>query len=114
MGPHNVLELVFPHAAIGRVVRQHEGDTAQAEDAVGDQHRALLAVVQVHDDVLRARHHYAHVGVVLRSRTQAQSQCACHSASTAMPSAPDFTVIISILQPPIGGADISSEFTCRC
>ena len=48
------------------MVGQQKRYASQAEDAVGDQHGALVAVIQVHQDVLRARDQDAHVAVVLR------------------------------------------------
>ncbi len=60
-----VAQPVLSAAAVAGVVADQAGDAAQAEDAVGDQHGALVAVVQVGHDVLGARDDDAHVGVHL-------------------------------------------------
>lgn len=67
MGADHVGQLVLGAAAVGRVIGQQQRDASQAEDAVGDQHGTLVAIVQVHQDVLRTRDQDAHVAVVLRS-----------------------------------------------
>ncbi len=66
VGADHVLQLVLGAAAVGRVIGHHEGHSAQAEDAVGDEHGALVAHVNVPGDVLCARHQDAHLGVHLR------------------------------------------------
>ena len=63
-----MLEPVFGTAAIGRVVGEHIGHSAQAEDAVGDEHGALVAIVQVPGDVFCASYQDAHSGMHLHRK----------------------------------------------
>ena len=65
-----MLQPVLGVATVARVVGQHVCDGSQAEDAVGDQHGALVAPVDVPGDVLCARHQDAHVGVHLLTYSQ--------------------------------------------
>ena len=50
----HVLQLVLGAAAVQGVIGKQRGKAAPAEDAVGDQHRLLLALVHVPQDILRA------------------------------------------------------------
>ena len=70
VGPDHMLEPVLGAGAIQGVIGEQCGEGAPAEDAVGDQHGALIAGVQVRQDVLRARDDDARVGVVLRKGQQ--------------------------------------------
>lgn len=74
MGADDVLQPILGVAAVGGMVGQHVGNSAQAEDAVGDEHGALIAPVDVPGDVLCARHQDAHVGVHLPTTSQGPSR----------------------------------------
>ena len=79
VGADHVGEAVLGAAAIGRVVGQQQSHATQAEDAVCDQHGALVAVVQVHQNVLCARNDDAHIAIVLRKTcTEVQLSNAGH------------------------------------
>jgi len=71
---HEVLQAVLGAPRVGPPVGQQRGDAAQAEDAAGDEHGALVAPVQVVQDVLRAGHQHAHARVALRERGRAVSR----------------------------------------
>ena len=62
---HEVLQAVLGAARVAAPVGQQRGHAAQAEDAAGDEHGALVAPVHVVQDVLRARDQHAHAAVAL-------------------------------------------------
>ena len=68
VGADHVGQPVLGHTAVSRVVGQQQRHAAQAEDAVGDEHGALVALVQVPQDVLRSRNDDAHVAVILQTK----------------------------------------------
>ena len=61
----HMTQLIFGAAAIGRDIGEDICHAAIAEDAVGDQHRALLPLVDVPANVLGARDQHPLVWVHL-------------------------------------------------
>lgn len=56
MGADSVNELVLGAAAVGPTVGEEDGSAAQSEEAVGEEHRAVIAKVPIEGYVLHADH----------------------------------------------------------
>jgi hypothetical protein len=71
VGAHGVDELVLGPGPVGGAVGEEDGGAADAEERVGDQHRAVVAHVGVEGDVLRAHHQRVRVRVHLQACVRA-------------------------------------------